>query len=171
MAIEVWLSGPVPGVDPHLMPVAHALLQARSDLLQATPDLTAEQLWARPGGAASIGFHLRHIPGSIDRLLTYARGEPLTDEQRQAAAAEGAAGPETDAAPLLAAVSIAVDAALARLRETSPAMLLEPRTVGRAKLPSTVLGLLFHIAEHTQRHTGQVIATAKVVRSRAIPAM
>lgn len=164
MAVEAWLSGPVPGIDPHLMPVAHALLQARSDLSQATQDLAAEQLWARPGGAASIGFHLRHIPGSIDRLLTYARGEALTDEQRNAAAAEGTVGPEREAGALMAALSVAIDAALAQLRQTSPAMLLEPRTVGRAKLPSTVLGLLFHIAEHTQRHTGQVIATAKVVR-------
>jgi uncharacterized damage-inducible protein DinB len=166
MPVEAWLSGPVSGIDPHLMPVAHALLQARSDLAEATQDLTAEQLWARPGGAASVGFHLRHIPGSIDRLLTYARDEALTEEQRSAAAAEGAVGPEQDARPLLTAVSAAIDVALAQLRHTAPEILLEPRAVGRARLPSTVLGLLVHVAEHTQRHTGQVIATAKVVRAK-----
>jgi uncharacterized damage-inducible protein DinB len=164
MAAEAWLGGPVPGVDPYLMPVAHALLQSRTDLAQATEGLTANQLWARPGGAASIGFHLRHVAGSIDRLLTYARGQALSDAQRSAAAAEGAVGPEDDVAPLVAAMSAAIEAALAQLRETPRATLLEPRAVGRAQLPSTVLGLLFHVAEHTQRHTGQVIATAKVVR-------
>ena len=165
MPVEAWLSGPVPGVDPHLMPVAHAMLQAREDLANATRDLTTEQLWSRPGGAASIAFHLRHIPGSIERLLTYARGESLTPEQLKAAAAEaepGAEGAET----LMAHVATVIEAAVQQLRETAPSTLLEARAVGRARLPTTVLGLLFHAAEHAQRHTGQVIATAKVLRSR-----
>jgi uncharacterized damage-inducible protein DinB len=164
MPTEAWLAGPVPDIDPYLMPVAHALLQARTDLTQATDGLTGPQLWARPGNAASIGFHLRHVAGSIDRLLTYARGELLTEEQRRQAAAESHAGPEQEPAPFLSAVSASIDAALAQLRQTGRDSLLEPRAVGRAGLPSTVLGLLFHVAEHTQRHTGQVIATAKVVR-------
>ena len=164
MAIEAWLSGPIPDVDPLLMPVAHALLQAREDLANATRDLTVAQLSARPGGAASVGFHLRHIPGSIERLLTYARGEALTPGQLKAATAETNEGSD-DAPTLLAVVAAAIDAALAQVRGTSATELLEPRTVGRAKPPTTVLGLLFHVAEHTQRHTGQVIATAKVIRN------
>src|SRR5262245_55670020 len=103
MEPEAWLRGPLPDVDPYLMPAAHALVQAGEDLAQAVAGLTAEQLWARPGGAASVGFHLRHIPGSLDRLLTYARGEVLDDAQRAAAKAESAPGSEADAAPLLAA--------------------------------------------------------------------
>jgi len=164
MPPEAWLAGPVPGVDPYLMPAAHALLQSRVDLAAAVEGLQAAQLWARPGGAASVGFHLRHVAGSIDRLLTYARGETLSAGQREQAAAEAAAGPEQDPAPLVAAAQAAIDVALQQIRATPRETLLEPRPVGRAALPTTVLGLLFHVAEHTQRHTGQVIATAKAVR-------
>jgi uncharacterized damage-inducible protein DinB len=162
MEPEAWLRGPLPDVDPYLMPAAHALVQAGEDLARAVEGLPAERLWARPGGAASVGFHLCHIPGSIDRLLTYARGEALSDAQRAAAKAEGL--PEGDATSLLAAARRAIEQALAQIRETPRESLLDGRPVGRAGLPSTVLGLLFHVAEHTQRHTGQVIATAKVVR-------
>ena len=165
MAPEAWLRGPVAGIDPHLMPAAHALVQCREDLAAAARELTKDQLWARPGGAASIGFHLRHVAGSIERLLTYARGEALSDAQRRAGGTEETPGDAQDPAALLAGVSAAVDAALAQLRATGSATLLEPRAVGRAGLPSTVLGLVFHAAEHAQRHTGQVIATAKVVRA------
>lgn len=165
MAPEAWLRGPIGGIDPHLMPAAHALVQCREELTAAVRDLTKDQLWARPGGAASVGFHLRHVAGSLDRLLTYARGQALTDDQRRAAGAEGAPGEDPDPTALLAGVTAAVDAALAQLRATDPATLLDPRAVGRAGLPSTVLGLVFHAAEHAQRHTGQVIATSKVVRA------
>jgi uncharacterized damage-inducible protein DinB len=163
MEPEAWLRGPLPDVDPYLMPAAHALIQSGEDLEVAVKGLGAEQLWARPGGAASVGFHLRHIPGAIDRLLAYARGEALTDAQRAAAKAEGS--PEGDTATLLAAARKGIDQALAQIRSTPRESLLDARPVGRAGLPSTVLGLIFHVAEHTQRHTGQVIATAKVVRA------
>jgi uncharacterized damage-inducible protein DinB len=164
VAVEAWLTGPVEGVDAYLQPAAHALLQSRDDLPQAVAGLVPAQLWLRPGGAASIGFHLRHIAGAIDRLLAYARGEALTDAQLTAARAEHGPGDE-ESAPLIARVHAAIDFALAQLRATPRERLLEAREVGRAHLPSTVLGLLFHAAEHTQRHTGQVIATAKVVRA------
>lgn len=161
---EYWLSGPVEGVPPLLMPVAHALLQARHDMRNAAERLTPDQLWTKPGGAASVGFHLRHAAGSLDRLFTYARGEPLDDAQRAALRVEGEPGtPPAAAADLLAVVDGAVDDALAQLRDTSEAELLAHRGVGRARLPSNVLGLLFHGAEHTQRHTGQAITTARIV--------
>ena len=162
-APEPWLRGPVEGVAPWLQPVAHALLQVKEDLERAATSLTPEELRARPGGAASVSFHLRHIPGSLDRLFGYARGQALTDAQRQALAAEREDEP-SDAATLLAGVFARLDQAMGELRAWPEASLLEPRAVGRAGLPSTVLGLLFHAAEHAQRHTGQVIATAKVVR-------
>ena len=170
MAAEPWLSGPVEGVDAYLQPAAHALLQSREDLQRAAEGLGARQLWVRPGGAASIGFHLRHIAGAVDRLLTYARGEALSEAQVAAARAEQAPGDEAHAGPLVALAQAAIDTALAHLRATPRETLLDARGVGRAQLPSTVLGLLFHVAEHTQRHTGQVIATAKVVRAEAASA-
>lgn len=164
MEPEAWLRGPLPDVDPYLMPAAHALVQSGEDLAQAVEGLDADALWARPGGAASVGFHLRHIPGAIDRLLTYARGEALADAQKAAAKAEGQA--EGDLASLLAGAQAGIAQALRQIRATPRESLLDARPVGRAGLPSTVLGLLFHVAEHTQRHTGQVIATAKAVRER-----
>jgi uncharacterized damage-inducible protein DinB len=114
---------------------------------------------------ASIGFHLKHVAGATDRLLTYARGESLSDEQRTAARLEARQpGDETDAAPLVADLEVAIDRALVQLRRTPRETLLEERKVGRAGMPSTVLGLIFHAAEHSQRHAGQVATTLKLVR-------
>jgi hypothetical protein len=153
------------GLDPYLMPAAHALAQASEDLEHAARDLTPAELWVRPGGAASVGFHLRHIAGSIDRLLTYARGSALSAGQREVIPTEGVAGePPEDAASLIGRAQTAIAGAIDTLRATPHGTLLEPRAVGRAGLPSNVLGLLVHVAEHTQRHTGQVITTAKIVR-------
>lgn len=164
---EPWLRGPLQGVDSLLMPAAHALVQASEDLTRAASSLRPEQLVARPGGAASVAFHLAHIAGSIDRLLTYARGQGLNDEQRVAAGAEAGRGDSSgDAVALVAQARGAIEVALAQIRSTPRATLLEPRAVGRSRLPSTVLGLLFHVAEHTQRHVGQLIATAKMVRGQ-----
>jgi uncharacterized damage-inducible protein DinB len=162
---ECWLRGPVPSINPQLQPAAHALLQVRGDMHRAVHGLSDAQLWAQPAGVASIGFHLRHTAGSIERLLTYAAGAPLTPGQLAQLSAESVPGkPPVSADDLLAGVDRAVDRALDVLRATPVAVLGEPRTVGRAKLPSTVLGLLFHLAEHAQRHAGQVVTTAAVVR-------
>jgi uncharacterized damage-inducible protein DinB len=160
---EVWLRGPVEGVDPFLLPAAHALLQVAEELQQRLAGLTVEQLWARPGGAGSIGFHALHVCGATERLLTYARGEALSPEQVQAARAEAQAT-GLDGAALCAKVEAAVGAALAQLRATPRERLLEPREVGKLKLPSTVLGLIFHAAEHASRHAGQIATTAKQVQ-------
>jgi hypothetical protein len=162
---EVWLRGPLPDYAPPLMPVAHALLQAREDIARVAAEATAEELWQRPGEAASAGYHLQHLAGSLDRLLTYARAEPLSSAQRASLLQEGAtggSGPE-----IVPGVLAQIDRALEQLRNTDPASLGNPREVGRAKLPSTVLGLLFHAGEHTSRHTGQLITTLKVVRGLA----
>ncbi|HMU60519.1 MAG TPA: DinB family protein [Gemmatimonadales bacterium] len=163
--IEAWLDGPVEGIPPLLMPVAHALIQTCRDLESAAADLTGDELWARPGGAAAVGFHLRHIAGSTDRLVTYARGVPLTPDQVRAIKLEGTPGePPAPAKELLASVASAVDAALAVLRETPAEQLLEFRGVGKAQRPSDVIGLLSHAAQHAQRHAGQVITTIKIIR-------
>ena len=160
---EAWLRGPLPGIDPYLMPAAHALVQASEDLERAAHGRTTDQLWLRPGGAAAPGFHLRHI---ADRLFTYARGEALTDAQREALTAETTPGdPPPDADTLIAGAQSAIHTALDTLRDTPREKLLEPREVGRLKLPSTVLGLYSHAAEHVMRHTGQLITTTKIVRA------
>jgi uncharacterized damage-inducible protein DinB len=152
----------VPSIPPLLQPAAHALLQASADLGRAARGLPASELWARPGGAASIGFHLRHTAGSIDRLLTYAAGGALTQEQMTTLRAEESPGdPPATGEALLDAVDRAAARALEVFRRMPDATLLAPRVVGRAQLPSTVLGLLFHLAEHAQRHAGQAITTRK----------
>jgi uncharacterized damage-inducible protein DinB len=162
--VEAWLEGPLEGVDPYLLPMAHALVQVGRDV-ERVADLTPEQLWTRPGGAAAVGFHLGHVAGVLDRLLTYARGEPLSDAQTAALRQEGEPGePPASATELVRAARAAVERALAQLRATPREALLEPRGVGRRQLPSNVLGLLHHAAEHATRHTGQAITTAKVVR-------
>jgi uncharacterized damage-inducible protein DinB len=151
------------------MPAAHALVQAQDDLSTALAGAETDDLWARPGGAASAGFHLRHLAGSLDRLLTYARGERLSPEQVAALASEGQPG--AGAAELERIASAAIDRALEQLGRTPVETLGEIRPVGRAALPATVLGLLVHAAEHASRHTGQLITTLKIVRGlRAMPA-
>lgn len=169
---EVWLRGPIPGIPALLQPVAHGLLQCREEVNAAIPGLTSDQIWETPSGAASLGYHVRHAAGSLDRLFTYARGERLSAEQRAALAAEA----QPDLAPnaaarLLASFNETVDRALEQLRNTPESTLQDFRGVGRAQLPSTVLGLLFHAAEHTQRHAGQVATTVRIVADpvRRIP--
>lgn len=156
----------MPDVPAPLQPVAHAFIMAVEDVSAAVDGLTADELWARPGGAASIGFHLAHLSGSTDRLLTYARDEQLSELQQRALAAErdlDATRPPLDR--LLAEWRATVDRSIAQLASTDERGLTDARFVGRARLPSTVLGLLFHAAEHASRHTGQVVTTAKIVRS------
>jgi hypothetical protein len=153
------------------MPVAHALIQAHRDVERAAADLTVEELWARPGGAAAVGFHLRHMAGSTDRLVTYARGVPLTVAQRAAIELEGVPGtPPAPAAELLAGIGEAVEVALDVLRQTPEASLLQFRSVGKAQRPSDVLGLLAHAGQHAQRHAGQVITTVRILRGEEYPA-
>ncbi len=163
---EVWLRGPLPAVPPLLQPVAHALLQAREEVTTLMANFPAEKLATRPLGLASVGFHLRHLTGVLDRTFTYARGEALSKSQQAYLAAEGqplthvAAGQE-----LVQAFHQQVEQALAQLKNTAEATLPEWRGVGRAQLPSTVIGLLVHAAEHTTRHVGQLLVTARVVQA------
>jgi|SRR5688572_6236084 uncharacterized damage-inducible protein DinB len=165
---EAWQRGPVDGYEPLLMPVVHALIQVREDLDRLAATVPADVVWQRPGGAASIGFHVRHTVGALDRLFTYARGETLSDAQRTIAGEEGTPGePPMPLTAVVAAAQQDIERALAQLRATPQEMLLEARKVGRAGLPSTVLGLLFHAAEHATRHVGQAITTAKILGTRS----
>jgi DinB superfamily len=159
---EVWLRGPLPDVIPELQPVVHSLMQVREEIAGAAA-IPGSKLWTKPGGAASIGFHLLHLAGSLDRLLTYARGKTLNAAQR--AALEAEAGEDVASRPedLVQRALGAIDAAIVQVRTTPLCTLDEAREVGRGRLPSTVLGLLFHAAEHAQRHSAQIITTRKVI--------
>lgn len=159
-----WLSGPVPGVSPALQPVAHALLEVRAEVSSILAGATDAELWDRPAGAASVGFHIRHLAGSADRLLTYARGESLSPGQLETLAEEKAPGAHLETAALRDLFEGTIERSLAQLRATDDAELDLPREVGRQRLPATVRGLLFHAAEHGARHCGQAITTLKIVR-------
>ncbi|MBS1603273.1 MAG: DinB family protein [Bacteroidetes bacterium] len=203
---EYWLRGPVPGFPPLLQPVVHALLQARDEVSVFMEGFPDKKLWERPAGVASVGFHLRHLTGVLDRLLTYARGEGLSEghlnylkreglpegdgegqlnylkreglpegdgeEQLNYLKREGL--PEGDeegpvggsvAKYLVERFNIQVDKALEQIKGIKEEELTARRDVGRDRLPSTVGGLVFHAAEHTQRHVGQLFVTVKVVNS------
>jgi hypothetical protein len=162
---EPWLRGPIPGVDPLLTPMFHTFEQARQELRVATEALTADEIWATPGGAASIGFHIRHAGGAAERLCTYLRGEQLSDTQVAAMKSEGKPGASRE--ELLAGLDSALGAVEEYVRGIDTAILAGARGVGRKMLPTTVIGLITHIAEHTLRHTGQAVTTAKVVRAAA----
>ncbi len=162
--VEAWLRGPIDGISDWLQPAAHALLQAYQELETAADTVPEDRLWERPGGAASVGFHLLHVVGSTDRLLTYARGEQLNDEQMAELRAESTPpDPPPGVDELLIRLDQAVDRMFDVLRETPDTALLEPRGVGRKQLPTNVLGILMHAAEHAQRHAGQAVTTAKVL--------
>ena len=159
-----WLRGPVPDVIPMLQPVAHSLVDCLEDVESRLTGVSVERIWARPGNAASIGFHVRHAIGSLDRLFTYAKGGSLSQAQLETLRTEGVRGTGPDTAEqLTAAFRQAVEKAMQQVRGTREVDLLQHREVGRAKLPSNVLGLLFHAAEHTQRHVAQMSTTLKIV--------
>ena len=165
-APEVWLRGPLPDYPGLLEPVAHSYLQSREEVRATLLPMTVEQIVARPGGAASVAFHVRHAMGALDRLLTYARGEQLSELQLDELAREQVDDPSTHIGQrLTSAFDAAIDRALDQLRRTPETSLRDAREVGRGKLPSTVIGLLVHSAEHTQRHIGQAVTTAKIVRA------
>jgi hypothetical protein len=163
--LEVWQRGPLPDIDPLLQPVAHALLQAREEITVYMDGFPPELLWSHLAGLASPGFHLQHLSGVLDRVFTYARGESLSLEQFDQLHEEGN---DSEAgytiAELLDRFSRQVDLALEQLKSTDPATLAEFRGVGRAGLPSTVIGLLVHAAEHTMRHVGQLLVTSAVLK-------
>ncbi len=160
--IEPWLRGPIEGVSPFVAPLLYSFQMAREDLARHTESLTVEQIWASPGGGASIGFHVRHAGGAADRLCTYLEGRELSEAQMTALRAEGNPGASRE--ELLREL----DGNLSRVEAVASALnasaLSEVRMVGRKKLPTTVIGLLIHIAEHTQRHVGQAVTTARLVR-------
>ena len=162
---EWWQRGPVDGVPAMLQPVAHILLQVKESVPALVDGLAPAQWNERPAGVASVGFHVRHITGVIDRLFAYARGEALAPAQFGALRAEGDAVYPDEIPVALDAMVSRIDAAVAELRSIDVATLADYRGVGRAQLPSTVIGCLVHGAEHAMRHVGQLSVTVRVLRA------
>ncbi|HEV7673415.1 MAG TPA: DinB family protein [Candidatus Angelobacter sp.] len=158
---EPWLRGTLAEVPAVPRAVLHALELAREDLERWCDGLSDEELHARPGGIAPVAFHLRHIARSIDRLLSYAEGKPLSPEQISAMKAEmDSQGSRNE---LMAELVVAIAKSGKRIRAFSEQQLQEQRHIGKKQLPTSVGGLLVHVADHTQRHTGQAITTAKIL--------
>ena len=158
---EPWLRGTLTDVPPVHRAVLHALELAKEDLEKWCGELSAEQLNRRPGGIAPVAFHLRHIPRSADRLLTYAEGQALNAGQLAALKSELDAGAKRE--ELFEELMATLARCEERIRKLSGQNLNEARFVGLKKLPTTLGGLLVHVADHTQRHVGQAITTAKIV--------
>jgi len=167
-AVDPWLRGPVPGIPALLQPCAHAFVLAREDVDQSVAGLSEDDFWKQPGGITPIGFHVVHLAGATDRLMTYARGAALTDAQKAAAAAEKTlAQTRPTIAAALAMWQQAYDSAMTQMKSTDEGALLRPIAIGKAQLPSTILGAIVHAAEHAGRHAGQIVTTAKVLHGLA----
>jgi len=163
---EYWLRGPIENIPSLLQPIAHALLQARDEVKEAITVFPEDKLWQTPAGVASVAFHLQHMTGVLDRLFTYANSEQLNEQQLKYLAAEGKENETISLNEMYDRFSIQVDKAIEQLRNTDEKILLKTRGVGRKEIPATVLGILFHAAEHTQRHNGQLIVTARIVSAK-----
>ncbi|MEI9967709.1 MAG: DinB family protein [Terracidiphilus sp.] len=163
---EPWLSGTDTEVPAAGRAVLHALDLSLDDLTKWTSGLTDADIHTQPLGLNSIAFHLRHIARSVDRILTYAEGSQLSAEQLAALKTElGGEGKQEPLAELLAEVEISFNDAADRIRVLATADLNTPRFVGRKQLPTSIGGAMIHVADHTQRHIGQVVTTAKVVKA------
>ncbi len=165
---EPWLRGTLTEVPSVARAVLHALELAQEDIALYCLPLTDAEINASVSGLPSVAFHLRHIARSVDRLLTYAEGKPLNARQLADLQSELEADAASSTSDLLAEVAAALASGTDRIRLIHPASLDEARAVGRKGLPTTVAGLLIHVADHTQRHVGQVIATAKVIAAQHI---
>ena len=163
--LEVWMRGPISGLIPLLQPVAHAILQAREEVNLMMIDFPNELIWERPNGIASVAFHLQHLSGVLDRLFTYANNQILNEDQLELLALESDSTQLLTVKGLLTRFNNQVNKALTQLKNIEEKNLLEPRGVGRKQIPSNQLGLLFHAAEHTQRHVGQLLVTIRILKN------
>ncbi|WP_163380675.1 DinB family protein [Cyclobacterium sp. SYSU L10401] len=163
---EAWLRGAVPGIPQILQPAAHALIQTTEDLHRYMEGFPDEYLWEKVASRAAVGFHLQHMTGVIDRLFTYASGKNLSDAQMEFLKKEGHPDTHLTGEMLIHAFEAKVNEALDIFKLAKEDGLTATRLVGRKQLPSTVLGLYFHAAEHAQRHLGQLLVTVSVLKER-----
>jgi uncharacterized damage-inducible protein DinB len=163
--LEVWMRGPISGLDPLLQPVAHAILQAREEVNLMMIDFPDELIWEKPAGVASVAFHLQHLSGVLDRLFTYANNQLLNEDQLELLGLESDDTQYLSVKGLLTRFNNQVNKALTQLKNIDEKTLLEPRGLGRKQIPTNVLGLIFHAAEHTQRHVGQLFVTLRILKN------
>ena len=158
---EPWLRGTHSDLPAVLRAVLHAFELAQEDIHYWTADLAEADLHAAPFGGTSLAFHLRHIPRALDRLLTYAEGNQLSSEQITAMKTESDLAASRN--QLFSEFNAGLGSAARRVRAFAACDLDQPRGVGRKQLPTSIGGLLVHLADHTQRHTGQIVTTAKFI--------
>ncbi|MEO8766706.1 MAG: DinB family protein [Ginsengibacter sp.] len=164
---EVWQRGPIENIPALLQPVAHALLQAREELSDMMNTFPENLLWERPCGVASPAFHLQHLTGVLDRLFTYGRKQALSSDQLYALSIEGNQHETLSSlVELIELFDKQVDLSINELSHVNIDTLTEARTIGRKKIPTTLIGLYVHAAEHTMRHIGQLLVTTKVLQDK-----
>jgi len=161
---EVWMRGPIDHIPALLQPVAHALLQAKEEVNEMMVDFPEHLLWERPANVASPGFHLQHLRGVLDRLFTYSKEKALDEAQLKSLGEEGQ--PTRTLRELLQEFNDQVDQSVRDLSGVLPELLTNIRYLGRQRIPTTLIGLLFHGAEHTMRHTGQLYVTVKILKTK-----
>jgi hypothetical protein len=163
--LEVWMRGPIAGLSPMLQPVAHAILQVREEVNILMIDFPEELLWKTPAGVASVAFQLQHLSGVLDRLFTYANDRMLDEDQLELLELEKVS-PQYNLTvkKLLTRFNNQVNKALTQLKNMDEKTLLEPRGIGRKKIPTNVIGLYFHAAEHTTRHFGSLMVTVRILK-------
>ena len=166
--VEPWLRGTYSEVPAVGRAVLHALDLALDDITRWTRGLSDAEVHAQPLGLPALGFHLRHIARSVDRILTYAEGGQMSADQMALLKSEQ--NGEESLAALLGEVEAAFARAAERIRTLAGADFNLPRSVGRKMLPTSIGGALIHVADHTQRHVGQVVTTAKVLKAQRAPA-
>ncbi|MBM1105369.1 DinB family protein [Aurantibacter crassamenti] len=162
---EIWLSGPIPEIPALLQPAAHALLQSVREVKEYLLDFPEDKLWETPFNRAAVGFHLQHLTGVLDRMLTYAQEKSLSEEQFNFLKIEKNSKVKKTSTEMITAFELKVDEALNYFKSIPENTLTELRTIGRKKLPSTLIGLLFHAAEHSQRHVGQLLVTVSALKA------
>lgn len=164
---EVWLRGKITEIPDLLQPAAHALLQSKEEVRKYTSNFPEDLLWKTIAGRASVGFHLQHLTGVLDRMLSYAFSQDLSVNQLEFLKAEGVPADNLKMEKLILNFEEKVNEAIEIFKTIPVEKLTEAREVGRKKLPSTLIGLLFHAAEHSQRHIGQMLVTISVLEERS----
>ncbi|ADQ17775.1 hypothetical protein Lbys_2079 [Leadbetterella byssophila DSM 17132] len=165
--MEYWMQGPLPGIPALVQPVAHVLKQLQKEVHECMVDFPENLLYERPFGRASVGFHLLHIGGVIDRMFTYAEGKMLNDRQFRELEEEKLHSKSLE--ELLRHLDDTIGSALGKLSEVDQSTLTETRYLGRKRIPVTLMGLLFHSAEHGMRHLGQLIVTVSALKQQKHP--
>lgn len=161
--LEVWMRGPIPDVPDLLQGIAHAVLQVNEDIQKIDDSKINKSLWVKPFGMACIAFHIQHIAGVTERMLTYSRGESLSEKQFEDLRMEGVFNDEIQVSSLKENLSNSINNFVEELKKIDSDSLTQERFLGRKKIPTTQIGLLFHAAEHAQRHYGQLLTTIKVL--------